>query len=77
MFSEENNVPRTLFEARKVAGSATYNSLFREKEKSFNEEPMKTFLFFLPQDFSFNATKVELKSSKEFKETTVSSLKNR
>ena len=24
LFSEENNVPRTLFEARKVAGSATY-----------------------------------------------------
>ena len=24
LFSEENKVPRTLFEARKVAGSATY-----------------------------------------------------
>ena len=52
LFSKENKFPRSLFEAREVAGSATY-----EQNKNFvhfvwpgiNHQPMKLFLFWLKQ----------------------------
>ena len=40
MFSEENNVPRTLFEARKMAGSAKY-----KQSSPSNKQSIKVTLF--------------------------------